>query len=493
MVFDVDLLPCAWLQMDDAARVGQHNALLAARLGRPGQRLLGQALAGWLTPASRLVFEATLMPALRSGEPIDGTTLSFCTAVGDWAVLAHFRPAHAAGKTLISAIFTSAHEQLRVHEALRHARQSLDTMPGAVLQCRRGAGGGLSFPYASAKLLDLTGVAPAALAADAQGLLDALLPDDRQRFESTLAEAEAQGDGQWSVAFCTQHQPQRRLELMARLEHGSGVWHGVIADVTERETLQQELRTQAETDALTRLPNRSMLMQRLQQCIQGGGAFALMFMDFDRFKQVNDSLGHEAGDELLRHIAQRLRHALRPTDALAARLGGDEFVVLAAGVPDGAAAQAMADRLLGILSRPYHVAGQEVVSSASIGIVLGDGRSSPAQLLRDADTAMYEAKRQGRGRWVQFSPDMHERVAGTVALEADLREALRLQQLRVVFQPIVEITSGRVTGLEALSRWHHPTRGEVSPARFIPLAEESGLINELGEHALRLACAAYIG
>jgi diguanylate cyclase (GGDEF)-like protein len=225
-------------------------------------------------------------------------------------------------------------------------------------------------------------------------------------------------------------------------------------------------------------------------------------MDCDRFKQINDSLGHEAGDELLRHLAERLRHGLRPVDALlsvtpprggalAARLGGDEFVVLADGVEDAATVAALADRLVCLMAQPYRLQGMDLVASVSVGVIVAQRGDTAEQLLRDADTAMYEAKRSARGKWVLFEPAMHQRVADSLALEGDLRLALRTGELRAVFQPIIDIGSGRVVGMEALARWRHPVRGDVSPLQFIPLAEETGLIAELGEQVLRLACTAF--
>ena len=307
--------------------------------------------------------------------------------------------------------------------------------------------------------------------------------------------------GDWVVSACMHRDPGSARPLTT----------AILTPASARAAAAPALPSQAEVDPLTQLPNRTRLLQRLQEGIDAGSHLAVMFMDLDRFKQINDSLGHEAGDQLLQLVAQRLRHQLRSTDAalrlpeglspapnealdeaMAARLGGDEFVVVLDGLADDSAVQSVADRLIEALRQPYQVAGHEIVSEVSMGIVMGDVGSTPAQLLRDADTAMYEAKRNGRGRWAQFNAAMHERVATAMALEADLRDALRCHQVRVVFQPIVEIASGRITGMEALARWCHPVRGEVSPLVFIPIAEESGLIGELGERVLSLACQRFV-
>ncbi len=296
-----------------------------------------------------------------------------------------------------------------------------------------------------------------------------------------------------------------------------GQLSGVVAcfiDITHSRMLQDRLADGARTDALTGLPNRAVVMERLQRAIEHarrhpGYGFAVLFMDFDRFKQVNDTLGHAAGDELLRQVATRLTHTLRPGDAVArlpaegqgsvaARLGGDEFVVVLEGVGDAARAAVVSQRLLAELAEPYLVESTPVHSSASIGVVLCTGLSadgpgpSADELLRNADTAMYEAKRAGRGRWVLFDDSMHERVVRALALENDLRRALRENELFVVYQPVLDLATRAVAGVEALVRWRHPQRGLVPPGDFIGVAEECGLIDEVGAQVLEMACRQFM-
>jgi diguanylate cyclase (GGDEF)-like protein/PAS domain S-box-containing protein len=281
---------------------------------------------------------------------------------------------------------------------------------------------------------------------------------------------------------------------------------GVHVDITERKKLEQALSDAALTDALTRLPNRAGIQQALARCVARANAdrssrFAVLFMDFDRFKLVNDSLGHDAGDELLRQIARRVKLALRPSDDVArlcsepvwpdvaGRLGGDEFVVLLDRIARPDDAVTVAQRLLEALAAPYDLCGRQVQSTASIGVVTSDvSCESVESVLRDADTAMYEAKRRGRGRHVVFQPDMHQRIRQALELEADMRLALQDDSFYVVYQPIVDLASRRPVGLEALARWRHTERGVVSPVDFIPIAEETGLIVDLGRRVLRRAC-----
>ena len=263
-----------------------------------------------------------------------------------------------------------------------------------------------------------------------------------------------------------------------------------FTDITERRAIEGRREHEATHDALTGLVNRTVAIEQLSPAAraQRDGATAVLFIDLDKFKAINDSLGHGIGDKVLQVVGERLREGTRRSDVVG-RLGGDEFAVIAHGVDSASNARGMAEHIRAELNRPVVVDGRSLHIDASVGIVIaapGDPRDGEA-LLSDADLAMYHAKTRGRGQHAFFDIELRERSQRRLRLEQDLRAAPREGQLWLAYQPIVDLRSGRATAVEGLARWNHPRFGAISPGEFIPLAEESDLINVLGEHVLRLA------
>ncbi len=268
---------------------------------------------------------------------------------------------------------------------------------------------------------------------------------------------------------------------------------GSLTDVSARKAAEEQLLHDVSHDPLTGLPNRSRFTDRLQRVFErakrhSGSSFAVLFLDVDRFKLVNDGLGHIAGDRLLVSIARRLEDSLRPVD-IVARLGGDEFAIILEGVQEPREATVVAERIQKALRLPFEAGGQEVYATVSIGIAQhGATYQKAEELLRDADTAMYRAKATGRDRYAVFDRGMHEKAVAALQLENDLRRALDTRAFTVYYQPIVALHDGRIVGFEALVRWQHPTRGLVLPADFVQVAEETGLIIAIDRWVAGEAC-----
>ncbi|WP_457153769.1 putative bifunctional diguanylate cyclase/phosphodiesterase, partial [Mesorhizobium sp. P5_C1] len=271
-----------------------------------------------------------------------------------------------------------------------------------------------------------------------------------------------------------------------------GGWVATFDDVTESRLVEERMTHLAHHDTLTGLPNRSMLRERLDQALEDATSpLAIFSLDLDRFKAINDTLGHPAGDWLLKSVAERLRRCLRDETDIVARFGGDEFVIIQSNFKDLADAEKLAKRIVEAIAQPFRDKSREMHVGISLGIAVfpDDGRDADT-LLKNADTALYRAKSEGRNLYRFFEPAMDATVQARRALEVDLETALPRHEFDLDFQPIMNIGSGGIVGAEALMRWHSPTRGTVAPDNFIPVAEETGLIVPLGEWALRKACVA---
>ncbi|MDH3705951.1 MAG: EAL domain-containing protein, partial [Acidimicrobiia bacterium] len=336
--------------------------------------------------------------------------------------------------------------------------------------------------------------AEALMGTPADRLLDWYEPSDEQEGTPIILGAEQDESGTvTAVASRKDGSKFPALLSVSRIDDGpTWTYTAIVRDISERVAFERRLEFQATHDTLTGLPNRDVMARELQRALDdtatGGRPVGLLFLDIDRFKVVNDTLGHQAGDDLLREVAKRLRECVRPSD-LVARFGGDEFVVLARGLRNADDMMIVADRIANSMVGPFLLDGEEVFSSVSMGIVVSDdGRVSAEDMLGNADVAMYRAKQGGRDRIEVFDEEMRERIRTRHEIENALRRGLDNEELFCQFQPILSLDDDRVVAVEALARWDRPDHGLVSPAEFIPVAEESGLILGVGRHVLRTAC-----
>lgn len=294
-----------------------------------------------------------------------------------------------------------------------------------------------------------------------------------------------------ALAIAALHRGAQDYLLKGRVD--SGLLSRAVRYAVERKHAEVALAHQAMHDALTDLPNRALFLDRLSQALAGtrrrASTLAVLFVDVDRFKVVNDSLGHVEGDRALITLSKRIARVLRPGDTVA-RFGGDEFTVLCCELVDPSECIAITERLLEVIRQPIDLNGAQVVLTASIGIALGnDAMAAPETLIRNADAAMYRAKEGGRAGWLVFDDQMHKRAVERLETEVQLRRSIANGSFMLDYQPIVHCDAARPAGYEALVRWKHPLRGIVGPDNFIPLAEETGLIDEIGSWVLREACA----
>lgn len=326
-----------------------------------------------------------------------------------------------------------------------------------------------------------------------------LHPDDRERVLAKWEECRASEEPvfiEYRMLARDGHTVWFRDDaIVARDEHGAPIFRqGLMLDITEQKEAEQQLFFNAFHDSLTGLANRTLFLNRLELAFNHskrneGHSFAVLCLDLDRFKIINDSLGHVVGDQLILDVSDRISKLLRATDTIA-RLGGDEFAILVDDIKGVSDAIHVAERVRKELSEPFHLEGREVFVTSSIGIALNDAACERHEfLLRDADAAMYRAKKQGKDRFEIFSPAIQQQALSILEMEHDLRNALEREEFQVYYQPIVSLRNNAIIGSEALLRWKHPGRGFVSPADFIPVAEDCGQIVPIGEWILKAACA----
>jgi diguanylate cyclase (GGDEF)-like protein/PAS domain S-box-containing protein len=395
------------------------------------------------------------------------------------------------GAPAIQCTIIDISERKRVEEDLRKLSQAVEQSPASVMITNPEG----RIEYVNPKFVELTGYGHDEVLGQSPDILRSGYTSDQHHRE------------QWQAAGAGR---EWRGELHSKKKNGELYWEyalvspiktadgaishflSVSEDITLRKEYEERLVKRANYDDLTGLPNRFLLLDRLGGAVanarRGGRKMALMVVDLDRFKSVNDRLGHGAGDEVLRQAAERLKGCLRGADTLA-RLGGDEFAALLPSLSTEGDADVVANRMLDTLSGPFLVDSHEAFCTASIGAtVFPDDGDDPQVLMRNADAAMYRVKETGRNGFQFFTPEMNRQALERVQIEAHLRHALERGELSLHYQPLVDLASGRIAGAEALLRWHSAELGTVSPAVFIPLAEDSGLIEPIGEWVMRAAC-----
>ena len=491
----VEHAPVAYVVADEWGRVAEANNHAAELLGAPTTELFGRSLLDFVHPEDRAGIDG-LLRQLLEGE-IDRYEVEHRIVLDDggerWVAAATTLAEGSSdgGPSFLALLQDVTERRLATEDAERLANIVASTSDLVGLADVR-----------SGDLLYLNEAARRTLGDGDPGrvrTIDELYaPEAADRFASEIAGV-LRRDGTWQgelpmvAADGTTREVHQTITLERDADGRAVRLAAVGRDVTERRRLESQLAHRATHDDLTGLPNRSLLLDRLEVALGAAHPehrLALLFLDLDHFKGVNDSLGHEAGDELLREVARRVAGVLRPDD-LVARLGGDEFVVLCEGVADEHQAADVARRITGAVeSTPIRLATTELSVTASVGIALSAGSGHPEALLRDADAAMYRAKELGRARLEVYDDAMRAQAARRSALADELAHALEAGQLELHHQPTVDLATGRVRGVEALVRWRHPTRGLLAPAEFIRLAEDTGLIVGLGLRVLTMATRA---
>jgi diguanylate cyclase (GGDEF)-like protein/PAS domain S-box-containing protein len=481
---------------DEQHRFVAANHAFCRIVGCPREAILGKDDSG-LIPAeeARQVWH-TDEAALRGTDPVvyeRGVTLQ---GVRRWVLVRKSGITRSDGSRAVLSVFTDITERRAMEQAVRASETRFRDFTAAASEFVWENDLDGRFIYVSSRVLSVWGYSEAEMLGHTPAQFTA--PGEAERVRDWLA-SHQQPDGSFrdlEQRILTKNGEERWLLVNAVGMFDDGGrrvgQRGAARDITERKHAEARIAELATRDPLSGLPNRVLLNDRLLHALASARRrkdwVGLMFIDLDRFKHVNDSLGHEVGDDLLRAVARRFKSCLRDSDTLA-RLGGDEFVVVLDSLHSADDAKVAADKILRCLSDPFCIGPHTLVTSASIGVsIFPTDAEDVATLMRHADTAMYHAKGMGRNAVQFFSGEMNQRAVERHLLETALREALEGEQFRLAYQPQLDATSDRLVGAEALIRWHHPEWGEISPGKFIPLAEDSGLIAPIGDWVLRAAC-----